>query len=167
MRFSKLAGISLAVVVPVTGVAQSIDELGGWGRLVDSGFGRALDLKLVLFAGLVVLGARSHASASALFGPGRGGGPRPAAAGVGAELGLAAGVLAAAALLGQLAPGAPGGRPGRTVSRAGPGGERRRLGHDGQVTLTVTPGRPPAPTGSAPPWPTSTAAASCPPSGSS
>src|SRR5829696_142134 len=56
VRFSKLAGISLAVVV-VTGVARTVDELGGWARLADSGFGRALDLKLVLFAGLVALGA--------------------------------------------------------------------------------------------------------------
>ena len=56
LRFSKLAGISLAVVV-ATGVARTVDELGGWARLADSGFGRALDLKLVLFAGLVALGA--------------------------------------------------------------------------------------------------------------
>ena len=56
VRFSKLAGISLAVVV-ATGVARTVDELGGWARLADSGFGRALDLKLVLFAGLVALGA--------------------------------------------------------------------------------------------------------------
>ena len=56
VRFSKLAGISLAVVV-VTGVVRTADELGGWGRLVDGRFGWALDLKLLLFAGLVGLGA--------------------------------------------------------------------------------------------------------------
>jgi copper transport protein len=141
VRFSKLAGISLAVVV-VTGVARSVDELGGWGRLVDSGFGRALDLKLALFAGLVVLGARNHYRLVPLF---RTGARRRAATrlrrSVGAELGLAAGVLAAAALLSQLAPGAPEGaaRPGPSVAPA-----LEASGADWattvRVTLTVTPG---------------------------
>jgi len=141
VRFSKLAGISLAVVV-VTGVARSVDELGGWGRLVDSGFGRALDLKLALFAGLVVLGARNHYRLVPLF---RTGARRRAATrlrrSVGAELGLAAGVLAAAALLSQLAPGAPVGavRPGPSIAPA-----LETSGADWattvRVTLTVTPG---------------------------
>jgi methionine-rich copper-binding protein CopC/uncharacterized membrane protein len=141
VRFSKLAGISLAVVV-ATGVARTVDELGGWGRLVDSGFGRALDLKLVLFAGLVVLGARNHYRLVPLFKTGT---RRRAATrlrrSVGAELGLAAGVLAAAALLSQLAPGAPAGaaRPGASVAPA-----LEASGADWattvRVTLTVTPG---------------------------
>jgi copper transport protein len=140
-RFSKLAGISLAVVV-VTGVARTVDELGGWGRLVDSGFGRALDLKLALFAGLVVLGARNHYRLVPLF---KTGARRRAATrlrrSVGAELGLAAAVLAAAALLSQLAPGAPAGaaRPGPSVAPA-----LKASGADWattvRVTLTVTPG---------------------------
>src|SRR5215208_4202822 len=88
VRFSKLAGISLAVVV-LTGVARTVDELGGWRRLADSGFGRALDLKLVLFAGLVALGALNRYRIMPLFTTGS---RRRAAArlrrGVGAELGL-------------------------------------------------------------------------------
>src|SRR4029450_9459173 len=68
--FSRLAGISLAVVM-VTGVVRSVDELGGWRRLLDSGFGRALDLKLLLFAGLVALGARNRYRLVPLFGAGR------------------------------------------------------------------------------------------------
>jgi copper transport protein len=141
VRFSKLAGISLAVVV-ATGVARTVDELGGWGRLVDSGFGRALDLKLLLFAGLVALGARNHYRLVPLFKTGA----RPRTANrlrrsVGAELGLAAGVLAAAALLSQLAPGAPMGaaRPGPSAAPA-----LEASGADWattvRVTLTVTPG---------------------------
>jgi copper transport protein len=141
MRFSKLAGISLAVVA-VTGVARSVDEVGGWGRLADSGFGRALDLKLLLFAGLVALGARNHYRLVPLFrtGPRRGAATRLRRS-VGAELGLAAGVLAAAALLSQLAPGAPAGaaRPGSAVAPA-----LEASGADWattvRVTLTVTPG---------------------------
>jgi copper transport protein len=141
VRFSKLAGISLAVVV-VTGVARTADELGGWGRLVDSRFGRALDLKLVLFAGLVGLGALNRYRLVPLF---QAGARRRAATrlrrSVGAELGLAAAVLAAAALLSQLAPGAPDGLA-RARPAAAPVLEAR--GADWattvKVTLTVTPG---------------------------
>src|SRR5215218_11375533 len=140
--FSRLAGISLAVVV-VTGVVRSVDELGGWRRLLDSGFGRALDLKLLLFAGLVALGARNHYRLVPLVRTG----PRRRAAtrlrrSVGAELGLAAGVLAAAALLSQLAPGAPPAGPARPGSAVAPALEAS--GADWattvRVTLTATPG---------------------------
>jgi copper transport protein len=140
LRFSKLAGISLAVVV-VTGVTRTADELGGWGRLVDSRFGRALDLKLILFAGLLGLGALNRYRLVPLF---QAGARRRAATrlrrSVGAELGLAAAVLAAAALLSQLAPGAPDGA--RAAPAATPVLEAR--GADWattvKVTLTVTPG---------------------------
>jgi copper transport protein len=144
VRFSKLAGISLAVVV-LTGVARTVDELGGWRRLADSGFGRALDLKLVLFAGLVALGALNRYRILPLFSAGS---RRRAAArlrrSVGAELSLAAAVLAAAALLSQLAPGVPGGgshpaRPGPVAAAA-----LQATGSDWsttiRVSLTVTPG---------------------------
>ena len=140
LRFSKLAGISLAVVV-VTGVARTADELGGWGRLVDSRFGRALDLKLVLFAGLVGLGALNRYRLVPLFQAGAG---RRAATrlrrSVGAELGLAAAVLAAAALLSQLAPGAPdraGAAPLATPILEARGADWATTV---KVTLTVTPG---------------------------
>jgi copper transport protein len=142
VRFSRLAGAGLAVVV-VTGVARSADELGGWGRLADSGFGRALDLKLVLFAGLVALGARNRYRLVPLFQGGRDDAPAAARLGrsVGAELGLATAVLAAAALLSQLAPGVPTG-PARPGPAAPP--VLKASGSDWattlRVTLTVTPG---------------------------
>jgi copper transport protein len=141
VRFSKLAGISLAVVV-ATGVVRTVDELGGWGRLVDSRFGRALDLKLVLFAGLVGLGALNRYRLVPLF---QAGAVRRATTrlrrSVGAELGLAAAVLAAAALLSQLAPGERDGaaRPGPAATPV-----LEASGADWattvRVTLTVTPG---------------------------
>jgi copper transport protein len=144
VRFSKLAGASLAVVV-ATGVARSVDELGGWGRLVDSGFGRALDLKLVLFAGLVALGARNHYRLVPLFQTDTA--RRGAAAtarlrrSVSGELGLAAAVLAAAALLSQLAPGPPAGAappgPATTPALAASGADWATTV---RVTLTVSPG---------------------------
>ena len=141
LRFSKLAGISLAVVV-ATGVARTVDELGGWARLADSGFGRALDLKLVLFAGLVALGAFNRYRLVPLF---EAEVRRRAVArlrrSVGGELGLAAGVLAAAALLSQLAPGAPDGaarpRPAAMPVLAASGADWATTV---KVTLTVTPG---------------------------
>ena len=140
--FSRLAGISLAVVV-ATGVARSVDELGGWRRLLDSGFGRALDLKLMLFCALVALGAYNRYRLVPLFGAGRREAPATARLrrSVGGELGLAAAVLAVAALLSQLAPGVPAG-----AARAEPAA-RPVLAASGadwattvRVTLSVTPG---------------------------
>jgi copper transport protein len=144
VRFSKLAGISLAVVV-LTGVARTVDELGGWGRLADSGFGRALDLKLALFAGLVGLGALNRYRIVPLF---KAGSRRRAAArlrrSVGAELGLAAAVLAAAALLSQLAPGVPSGSGAAAGPRPAAVPALQATGSDWattvKVSLTVTPG---------------------------
>jgi copper transport protein len=140
LRFSKLAGISLAVVV-VTGVVRAADELGGWGRLVDSRFGRALDLKLLLFAGLVGLGALNRYRLVPLF---QAGARRRAATrlrrSVGAELGLAAAVLAAAALLSQLAPGAPDGAQAGPVATPVLEARGADWATTVKVTLTVTPG---------------------------
>jgi copper transport protein len=141
VRFSRLAGISLGVVV-VTGLARTLDELDGWRRLADSGFGRALDLKLLLFAGLLALGALNRYRLLPLLGAG----PRRRAVqrlrrSVRGELWLGGAVLAAAALLSQLAPGAPAvgssmGPPAAPLLRA--------TGTDWtttvRVTLTVTPG---------------------------
>jgi copper transport protein len=142
VSFSRLAGISLAVVV-ATGVVRSVDELGGWRRLLDSGFGRALDLKLVLFAGLVALGARNRYRLVPLFEPGRREGPAAARLrrSVGGELGLAAAVMAAAALLSQLAPGVPHGatraEPAATPVLEASGADWATTV---RITLTVTPG---------------------------
>ena len=144
VRFSKLAGISLAVVV-VTGVARTVDELGGWARLADSGFGRAMDLTLMLFAWLVALGAVNHYRLVPLF---EAGGRRRAVSrlrrSVGGELGLAAAVLAAAALLSQLAPGLATGAassarpvPATPPALAASGADWATTV---KVTLTVTPG---------------------------
>ena len=144
VRFSKLAGISLAVVV-LTGVARTVDELGGWRRLADSGFGRALDLKLVLFAGLVALGALNRYRIVPRFSTGS---RRRAAArlrrSVGAELSLAAAVLAAAALLSQLAPGVSAGTGAAARPGPAPAPALQATGSDWattvRVSLLVSPG---------------------------
>jgi putative copper export protein len=144
VRFSKLAGACLAVVV-VTGLARSVDELGGWRALAHSGFGRALGVKLALFAALLLLAALNrYRLVPALEVPARrraGGRLRRSVRG---ELWLAAGVLLAAALLSELPPGA-------TVGEAAAAGQRharQRLLHatgndyatSVRVTLTVSPG---------------------------
>ena len=136
VRFSKLAGISLAVVV-ATGVVRAVDELGGWARLADSGFGRALDLKLVLFAGLVALGAFNRYRLLPLFEAGAGAGPSPGAAQRGGELGWPRGPAA-----GGCPPLAPA--CGRATVRPEPATGPAASGADWattvKVTLTVTPG---------------------------
>jgi copper transport protein len=142
LRFSKLAGASLAVVV-ATGLARTADELGGWARLPDSGFGRALGVKLGLFAGLLLLAAvRRYRLVPAL----RATAHRRAAArlrrNVRGELWLAAGALLAAALLSALPPGvtrtaAAGRQPAAPPALQATGGDRAATV---RVTLTVSPG---------------------------
>ena len=53
-RYSTVAGVALVVVV-TTGVTRAVNEVGGWARLVDTGFGRLVVLKsslLLVLAGL-------------------------------------------------------------------------------------------------------------------
>jgi copper transport protein len=102
-RFSRLA-LPVVGVLAVTGLNRALDLAGGWSGLTRTGFGRVLDLKLLLFAGLLALAARNrYRLLPALTGPqGRLGALRRS---VTAEIGLVAAVLLAAALLTQLPPG--------------------------------------------------------------
>jgi len=144
VRFSKLAGASLAVVV-VTGLARSIDELGGWRALLGSGFGRALGVKLALFAGLLLLGALNrYRLVPALEVTARRRATGRLRNSVRGELWLAAGVLLAAALLSELPPGATGGAAAGSDRAAAPPMALQATGNDYatsvRVTLTVSPG---------------------------
>jgi len=142
VRFSKLAGASLAVVV-VTGLARSVDELGGWRALLGSGFGRALGVKLALFSGLLLLGAvNRYRLVPALQVTARRRATGRLRRSVRGELWLAAGVLLAAALLSELPPGATS-----MAAAARPPAQRQLLRATGtdyatsvRVTLTVSPG---------------------------
>jgi copper transport protein len=134
VRFSMLAAPALAVIA-LTGLARTTDLAGGWTGLLESGYGRFLDLKVFLFLGLVALGAlhryRVLPALRQRAGAGPGGAGTGAAAaqerpagtrvadaqadragplgrlrrGVRAEVALAVGVLAATAVLSQLPPG--------------------------------------------------------------
>lgn len=56
LRFSPLA-LGCVAVLLVTGTIQAIEHVGSWGALLDSGFGRAVLVKVALIAALIALGA--------------------------------------------------------------------------------------------------------------
>ena len=118
-RFSSVAGGTLAVVA-VSGTVRALDEVGAWGRLVDTSFGVTLLVKVALVAPLVALGARNRfrhlpaAMSSRLSGLRRA---------VRAEVAIAAAVLGLTALLAGLPPSASV----AAASRAGPPPDSRPL----------------------------------------
>lgn len=98
-RFSRMAGIVLVVVL-ATGTLRAVDEVGSWGRLVSTAYGRTLDVKLALVAGLISLGALNRWRLVP-GGPGRLAALRQSVRG---EVALAALVLLATGLLTSLPP---------------------------------------------------------------
>lgn len=101
-QFSTVAGATLGVVA-VTGALRALDEVGAWDRLVDTSFGVALLVKVVLFAALAALGARSRFRHVPNAGGVRHAGLRR---NVRAEVVIGAAVLGAAAVLAGLPPSA-------------------------------------------------------------
>ena len=102
-RFSGLAGAPLLIVV-VTGVWRTLDGVSSWRDLIATGYGRAVAVKIALLVAIAALGAVNRwrsvpAAATSL---------RPLRRIASGELVLAAGALAAAALLGALPPPASG-----------------------------------------------------------
>jgi copper transport protein len=138
-RFSRLA-LPVVGVLAATGLNRALDLAGGWSGLTRTGFGRVLDLKLLLFAGLLVLAARNrYRLLPTLAGPqGRLGALRRS---VTAEIGLVAAVLLAAALLTQLPPGK---FALATATRPSPPANVQVQGSDVttsvRLALTATPG---------------------------
>lgn len=114
-RFATIA-LAALVVVAATGVLRAVDELPSWGALLDSGYGRAVLAKLVLLALIVAIAARNRPG-RAPVGPGGLGALRRRSR---VELGVAVVAIAAAALLGTLAPpgAAPAGPAGLSASGA-------------------------------------------------
>jgi methionine-rich copper-binding protein CopC/uncharacterized membrane protein len=103
VRFSKLAAPVLGLVA-VTGLSRALHLAGGWQGLLDSPYGRFLDVKVALFAGLVLLGALNRFRVV----PALAGGARrlgELARNVRGEVVLAACILAVTAVLSQLPPG--------------------------------------------------------------
>jgi copper transport protein len=138
VRFSRLA-LPVVGVLAATGLNRALDQAGGWSGLTRTGFGRVLDLKLVLFAGLLVLAARNrYRLLPALAGPqGRLHALRRSVTG---EIALVAAVLLAAVLLTQLPPG----KFAMTTARPSPPANVQVQGSDVttsvRLALTATPG---------------------------
>ena len=103
VRFSRLAAPVLGLVA-VTGLSRALHLAGGWQGLLDTSYGRYLDLKVALFGGLVALGAlnRYRVVPALVAGVDRLGDLRRNVRG---EVALAACVLAVTAVLSQLPPG--------------------------------------------------------------
>jgi copper transport protein len=141
VRFSRLA-LPVVVLIAVTGVIRALDLAGGWRGLADTGFGRVLDLKLLLFAGALVLATRNRYRLVPALGKPAGplGALRRSVTG---ELALVAGVLLAAAILTQLPPGR---FALATTPRPSPPPSIQVQGNDYatsvRLALTVTPGTP-------------------------
>ncbi len=103
VRFSKLAAPVLGLVA-VTGLSRALHLAGGWQGLLDSSYGRFLDVKVALFAALVLLGALNRFRVV----PALAAGVRRLdrlRRNVRAEVILAACILAVTAVLSQLPPG--------------------------------------------------------------
>jgi copper transport protein len=58
-RFSSIAFVAVGVLV-ATGTLQSWQQVGSWGRLTDTGYGRLLLVKLVVVGGILVAADRSR-----------------------------------------------------------------------------------------------------------
>jgi copper transport protein len=142
VRFSKLAAPVLAVVA-ATGLSRALQLAGGWRGLLDSSYGRYLDLKVALFLGLVVLGALNRYRVV----PALEGGIRyldDLRRNVRGEVVLAACVLAVTAVLSQLPPGRfvverAAAKPPAPPSVQVEGSD---FATSVRLALTVSPGRP-------------------------
>ena len=137
-RFSVMAGWTVLVIV-VTGTLRALDEVGGWGRLLDTSFGQVLDVKVLLFLALLVIGAlnRQRIVPALAAGLGR---LAPLRRNVRAELVLAALVLLATGLLTELAPGGTG--QVRAAAPAQVEATGNDYGTTVRVKLVATPGTP-------------------------
>jgi copper transport protein len=98
-RYSAMA-LAAVVVLAASGLLRAIDEVGSWHALVSTSFGRLILVKSGLLAVLVVLGARNRYRSV----PQVEGSARPLVRLGRIELGLAAVVLVATAVLQGLAP---------------------------------------------------------------
>jgi copper transport protein len=142
VRFSKLAAPVLGLVA-VTGLSRALHLAGGWQGLLDSPYGRFLDVKVALFAGLVLLGAinRLRVVPALASGVRRLGDLRRNVRG---EVILAACILAVTAVLSQLPPGKfvverASAKPSAPPSVQVEGSD---FATSVRIALTVTPGTP-------------------------
>jgi copper transport protein len=142
VRFSRLAAPVLGLVA-VTGLSRALHLAGGWRGLLDSSYGRFLDVKAALFLGLVLLGAlnRYRIVPALASGVRRLGDLRRNVRG---EVVLAACILAITAVLSQLPPGTfvvqqAAAKPPAPPSLQAEGSD---FSTSVRIALTVSPGTP-------------------------
>ncbi len=59
LRFSPIA-LACVVVLLITGTVQAFEHIGSWAAVLDTGFGRAVLIKVVLIAVLIAIGAANR-----------------------------------------------------------------------------------------------------------
>jgi copper transport protein len=133
-RFSVLAGIAFAVLV-VTGAVQGVVEVGSFGALLDTAFGRAVLIKVALFCALVGIG---WVNRRRLLPALRAADAAPAHAGLLLRRTLRAELLLGVAVLGVT--GALAGYPPSTAVSSGPVSREATVG-PAQLQLTADPAR--------------------------
>lgn len=133
-RFSALAGVAFAVLL-VTGAVQAIVEVGRFGALLDTAFGRAVLIKIGLFAVLVGLGAANRYRLLPALRAARG---SPHRAGLLLRRTLRAELLIGVAVLGVT--GALAGYPPSKAVATGPIDREASVG-PAHLELTVDPAR--------------------------
>ena len=132
-RFSTAAMISVAAIV-LTGTYRSFVEVGAWRALFDTSYGLTLVVKVALFLPLLALGAinqRWHKPRLAALSSRQSGALAKLRRLIGGELALAAAVIAATALLVNLAPARV------AAGIEGPFEETVRLGDDNLDVLVA------------------------------
>jgi copper transport protein len=136
-RFSTLAGVAVAVIL-TTGVVQGLLSIGAVSQLVDTAYGRAVLVKLVLLAGIIVLGWRNRSRHLPDLHAAAAGGTEPGRAGVALRRALRAELAIAAVVLGTT--GALAGYPPAEAVSAGPFSTDKPIG-PARLEVTVEPAR--------------------------
>ena len=114
VRFSRIAAVGLLVVVG-TGTLRAVDEIASWHELFSTSYGQAVIAKIALIPAILTLAAfnRRHSVPAAATDL------RPLRRRSRRELVLAAGALAAAAVLGTVSPPAAGRPPAPRIDVSG------------------------------------------------
>jgi copper transport protein len=134
-RFSATAGVALALVA-ITGVVRAVQEVGSWGDLFTSGYGLLVVTKAGLLLVLAGLGAINRYRNVPRTAHSLGGLRRVSRV----ELGVAAGILVAAAILATLVP--PKAAPAAAAGPAGVVAVGSDFAGSLRARLEVDPGSP-------------------------
>jgi copper transport protein len=136
-RFSAIALVAV-LVLSATGAIQGIVWVHTPKHLLDTAYGRAVLIKVVLLTGLVLLGALNRQRTLPRLGAAAKRGVSPGRAGVALRRALRAEVALLVVVLGVT--GALSGYPPSTVASTGPVSKTLKLGPE-SVELTVDPAR--------------------------